>query len=73
MNGNKKAGKKRNPNRPEARTARTARGTARKTYWAEHNRGRRTEGRPYTEWVREVAGRVRHVMGKPPVKLDWEV
>lgn len=58
---------------PRSKNGPDGEGTARKTYWAEHNRGRRTEGRPYTEWVREVADRVRHIMGKPPGKLDWEV
>ena len=70
----KKTGKKSNPNHPRGKNNPDGeRNDPPPIDWAEYDKGRRAEGRPYTERMREVADKVRHIMDKPFGKLDWEV
>ena len=73
MSKNKNAGKKGNSNRPRSKNNLDGERNDPQIGWAEYNKGRWAEGRLYTWWIREVADKVRHMMGKPPGKRDWKV
>ncbi len=65
MSKNRKAGKKRNPNRPRSKNSPVGKRNDPRINWAQYNRDRRDEGRRYTEWMQRVADRARHIMGMP--------
>lgn len=69
----KKACKKSNPNRPGSKNNPDGDRNDSPIDWAEYDKGRRAEGRLCTERMREVADKVRRIVGKPPSRLDWEV
>ena len=73
MSKNKKAGKKLNPNRPRSKNNPVGKRNDPQINWAEYNRGRRAEGQRYTEWMRRVADKARHIMGIPQGRRDWRV
>ena len=73
MSKNKKTNKKSNRNRPRSKNNPDGERNNPPIDWVEYNKGRRAEGRLYTEWMREVTNTVRDVMDKPPGKRDWKV
>ena len=73
MSKNKKAGKKRNPNRSRSKNNPVGKRNDPQINWAEYNRGRRAEGQRYTEWMRRVADKAREIMGIPQGRRDWRV
>ena len=73
MSKNKKAGKKRNPNRPRSKNNPVGKRNDPQIDWPAYNEGRRAEGQRYTEWMRRVADTARHIMGMPQGRRDWRV
>ena len=73
MSKNKKAGKKRNPNRPRSKNNPAGKRNDPQIDWPAYNEGRRAEGQRHTEWMRRVADKARHIMGIPQGRRDWRV
>ena len=62
MSKNKKAGKKSNTDHPRSKNNPDGERNDPQIDWAGYNKGHRAEGRLYTEWMQEVAGKVREIM-----------
>ncbi|MBI1658967.1 MAG: hypothetical protein IS632_09405 [Thaumarchaeota archaeon] len=73
MNKNKKAGKKRNPNRPRSKNNLVDKRNDPRIDWAQYNRCCRAEGQLYTKWMRKVADKSREIMGISKGRRDWRV
>ena len=73
MSKNRKAGKKRNPNRPRSKNNPVGKRNDPQIDWAQYNRGRRDEGRRYTEWMPRVADKAREIMDIPKGRRDRRI
>ena len=73
MSKNKKAGKKRNPNRPKSKNNPVGKRSDPPIDWSAYNEGRRAEGQRYTEWMRGVADKAREITDMPQGRRDWKV
>lgn len=66
MGKNKKAGKKRNPNRPKNKNGPDGGRNGPPTDRSAYSGGRRSEGRRFARWMRRTAGIAREILGTAP-------
>ena len=62
-----------NPNRARSKNNPDGKRNDPKTDWSEYNKGRRSEGRRFVRWMRQIAEIAREILGIAPGTRDRRV
>ena len=62
-----------NPNRPRSKNNPNGKRNDPPINWSKYNKGRKSEGKNYNEWMSKIAHKAHEILGIPEGEYDWRV